>query len=350
MIEPSSDWAPAVPLLEIAHLSKRYAARPTLTERLVATLDHRRAGDGVHAVSDVCLDLERGETLGLVGESGCGKSTLARMVAGLLKPTAGEVRYRGQVLYRASGATARRQRLKVQMVFQDPMASLNPRMTIQRIIGEAPAVHGLVGREALAGYVDGIMVQVGLDPALAHRYPHQFSGGQRQRIAIARALAVKPEILVCDEAAAALDVSVQAQIINLLMTLRRDLGLTTLLISHDLGVVYHICDRTAVMYLGRIVELAPTETLFGRARHPYSRLLVAGMPRIGAGKQSFVGVSGEVPSPMDPPAGCGFHPRCRYAVDRCRIDRPVLRRGTADQWIACHRDDITDTPAETSVP
>jgi peptide/nickel transport system ATP-binding protein len=261
------------------------------------------------------------------------------MIAGLLEPTEGEVRFKGRARSQLTGSEARAARLAVQMIFQDPHASLNPRARIETIVGEAPLVHGLVSQGELAGYVDEMLTRVGLDPALKRRYPHQFSGGQRARIGIARALAVRPEFLVCDEAIAALDVSIQAQVINLFMDLRAAYDLTYLYISHDLGVVQHISNRIAIMYLGRIVETAPAEELFGGPNHPYAQALLAEMPRVAPGKRAFHPIKGEIPSPLDPPKGCHFHPRCPHAMARCRAEAPVLKEIAPGRLSACHLND-----------
>jgi peptide/nickel transport system ATP-binding protein len=222
------------------------------------------------------------------------------------------------------------------MIFQDPMASLNPRMRVSEIVGEAPLVHGVVTRAERPAYVAALLARVGLDPRYADRYPHQFSGGQRARIGIARALAVKPDFLVCDESVAALDVSIQAQILNLFMELRRDLKLTYLFISHDLGVVEHLSDRVVIMYLGRVVEIAPTEALFRAPNHPYTRALLANVPRLDAKKQRFEPIKGEIPSPLDPPPGCHFHPRCPFAMPRCKAEAPALKEIAPGRRSACH--------------
>jgi peptide/nickel transport system ATP-binding protein len=227
------------------------------------------------------------------------------------------------------------------MIFQDPFASLNPRMRIGTIIGEAPRYHGLVPADEIDAYVDGVMARCGLEPGFKRRYPHQFSGGQRQRISIARALAVRPEFLICDEAVAALDVSIQAQILNLFMKLRAELRLTYLFISHDLGVVEHLSDRVIVMYLGRIVETAPADELFRRPTHPYAQALLAEVPRIGKRRSRFVPVKGEIPSPLNPPSGCHFHPRCPHVMPRCKTEAPALKEIAPARWAACH---LNDTP------
>jgi peptide/nickel transport system ATP-binding protein len=290
-------------------------------------------------VDRVNLTVRKGEVVGLVGESGCGKSTLGRMVAGILPPTEGTILRDGSDIKALSGAEARQMKLRTQMIFQDPYASLNPRMRVQDIVGEAPRVHGLLDGAAFDDYVDEQMRRAGLDPGFKRRYPHQFSGGQRQRIGIARALAVKPDFIVCDEAVAALDVSIQAQILNLFMRLRKELDLTYLFISHDLGVVEHLSDRVVIMYLGRVVEEADTETVFRRPNHPYTRSLLDSVPRIENRKRAFSVVKGEIPSPINPPPGCHFHPRCPLAMERCRVEVPKLREVAPGQRSACHLND-----------
>jgi peptide/nickel transport system ATP-binding protein len=246
------------------------------------------------------------------------------------------VHFKGEDRAQLKGDAAKAARLAVQMIFQDPFASLNPRARVETIIGEAPRVHGLVTAQDTGAYVDQMLTRVGLDPAYKRRYPHQFSGGQRSRIGIARALAVKPEFLVCDEAIAALDVSIQAQVINLFMDLRQAFNLTYLFISHDLGVVQHIADRVVIMYLGRVVEMAPTEELFVRPAHPYAQTLLAQVPRLERQKRSFSPVKGEIPSPIDPPSGCHFHPRCPHATERCRLETPRLIEIAQGRRAACH--------------
>ncbi|MDO9709626.1 ABC transporter ATP-binding protein [Paracraurococcus lichenis] len=331
----------AAPIIELRGVAKRFADRLDVAAKLARRLGVRVRQDVVHAVDGVDLAIRRGEVVGLVGESGCGKSTLGRMVAGIMPPSDGAVLWRGRDLRSLSGAEAREAKLRTQMIFQDPYASLNPRLRVQDIVGEAPRVHGLVGRGEVEGYVDGQLRRAGLDPALKRRYPHQFSGGQRQRIGIARALAVQPDFLVCDEAVAALDVSIQAQILNLFMKLRRELDLTYLFISHDLGVVEHLSDRVVIMYLGRVVEEASAEAVFRRPNHPYTRALLAEVPRIEVRKRAFAGVKGEIPSPLNPPGGCHFHPRCPHAFARCRLERPVLREVAPGHRSACHLNEAT---------
>jgi peptide/nickel transport system ATP-binding protein len=331
------------PIIELRNVSKRFGPSYDAAARLTRGLTRRFGGaprdETVRAVDGVNLTVEPGEVVGLVGESGCGKSTLGRMVAGIVPPTEGQVLFRGQDVATLPREQARAARLAVQMIFQDPYASLNPRLRVAEIVGEAPRVHGLIPPGQFDAYLDGQLRRAGLDPAFKRRYPHQFSGGQRQRIGIARALAVQPAFLVCDEAVAALDVSIQAQILNLFMDLRRDLDLTYLFISHDLGVVEHLSDRVLIMYLGRIVESAPTEVVFSRPNHPYTRALLAEIPRIDARKRRFTAIAGEIPSALTPPSGCHFHPRCPSAMPRCSVDVPMLRDIGAGHRSACHLND-----------
>jgi oligopeptide/dipeptide ABC transporter ATP-binding protein len=327
------------PLIEIAGVSKRFTRDLDTAERIARALGARVEQQTVHAVTDVSLQIPHGEVLGLVGESGCGKSTLGRMVAGLMTPSEGAIRFRGDDIAGLKGKAAREAALKVQMIFQDPMSSLNPRMRVDAIVGEAPVVHGIVPRRERDAYVAETLGHVGLDPEMRRRYPHQFSGGQRQRIGIARALAVRPDFLVCDEAIAALDVSIQAQVINLFMRLRKAFDLTYLFISHDLGVVEHISDRIAIMYLGRIVEQGPTEAIFASPNHPYTQALLAEAPVISTGKRRFSAIKGEIPSPLHPPAGCHFHPRCPHVMERCRSERPELKQIAPGRLSACHLND-----------
>jgi peptide/nickel transport system ATP-binding protein len=329
----------AAPLLALEHVSKRFVRAPDLAGKIAKVLGADVRTEIVRAVDDVSLTVAKGEVVGLVGESGCGKSTLGRVVAHIHKPTEGRVLWRGRDTAGLSGAEARDAALKIQMIFQDPFASLNPRMKVAEIIGEAPYVHGLADRRGLDAYVADVMRRVGLDPSYRQRYPHQFSGGQRQRIGIARALAVQPEFVVCDEAVAALDVSIQAQVLNLFMELRRELDLTYLFISHDLGVVEHLSDRVVIMYLGRVVETAPTEALFAEPAHPYTRGLLSAVPRLTSRKTAFRSVEGEIPSPLNPPPGCHFHPRCPHAMERCRIEAPVLKEVAPGRTAACHLHD-----------
>ena len=327
------------PLLELRAVCKRFTRRVGLADRIAGMLGSRRHEEVVRAVDGIDAVIGEGEVLGLVGESGCGKSTLGRIVAGILAPSTGRVFYRGSDMAGLTGRAATATLLKVQMVFQDPFGSLNPRLRVKDIVGEAPLVHGLVGRDEIESYVDDLFLRVGLDPDLKSRYSHQFSGGQRQRVGIARALAVQPDLLVCDEAIAALDVSIQAQVLNLFMRLRRELGLAYLFISHDLGVVHYVSDRVAVMYLGRIVELGDAEEVYRWPNHPYTRALIAGIPRLDGGRHAFEPVQGEIPSPLDPPSGCHFHPRCPHAMARCRTDAPTLAPVAPGHLSSCHLND-----------
>ena len=323
-------------LIELQEITKRFVKTLDLAEKIANLLGANIREQVVQAVDRVNLTVDTGEVVGLVGESGCGKSTIGRIVAGTLSPSDGVVLYRGQDVAGISSAEEKQVALKVQMIFQDPLASLNPRMRVRDIIGEAPRVHGLVKATEMEDYVDDIMLRVGLDLSLKRRYPHQFSGGQRQRIGIARALAVQPEFIVCDEAVAALDVSIQAQVLNLFMKLRKELGLTYLFISHDIGVVEHLADRVAIMYLGRIVEMAPTEKIFARPNHPYTQALLREVPRIDTRQHAFEPIKGEIPSPLDPPSGCHFHPRCPYSMQRCREWQPEFVRIAPEWHSACH--------------
>ncbi len=322
-------------LLEANALSRRFPGPPP---GLLARL-RRRPVATVHAVEDVDVSVAKNEAVGLVGESGCGKSTLGRMLAGILPPSSGAVSWDGRPVAALRGADARAWTLGVQMVFQDPQASLNPRHRVLDLVGEAPLLHGMTTRAGQRGYVAGLLDEVGLEPASMDRLPHEFSGGQRQRIGIARALAVRPSALVCDEAVSALDVSVQAQVINLLADLRAQRGLALLFIGHDLSVVRHLSDRVAVMYLGRIVEEAPAARLFRGPAHPYTQALLAQMPRLEPGRKQFASLPGELPSPLRPPLGCAFHPRCPNSFDRCRSERPVLKPVAPGQRAACHLHD-----------
>lgn len=324
------------PIIELRGITRRFEKKLDIAGRIAKRLGAPVRDEIVHAVDGVNLSIRKGEVVGLVGESGCGKSTLGRIVAGILPPSEGIVLWRGTDVNALTGAAKKEAQLRAQMIFQDPYASLNPRMKVQDIVGEAPLVHGITTRGGFDEYVDEQIRRAGLDPAFKKRYPHQFSGGQRQRIGIARALAVRPEFLVCDEAVAALDVSIQAQILNLFMQLRAELDLTYLFISHDLGVVEHLSDRVVIMYLGRVVEQAPSEEVFGRPNHPYTVSLLASVPRIEARKRAFAVVQGEIPSPLNPPPGCHFHPRCPHAMERCKAEVPKLREVAPGHFSACH--------------
>jgi peptide/nickel transport system ATP-binding protein len=310
----------------------------------------RGSGGLVRAVDGVRLDVHHGETLGLVGESGCGKSTLGRAIARAYRPTSGRLRYRrtdgGEVDRAALGERALRPyRQEIRMIFQDPFSSLNPRMTLRDIVGEPLKVNRMARGRALQERVAQLLTTVGLRPEHMSRYPHAFSGGQRQRVAIARALALRPRLVIADEAVSALDVSVRAQILNLLARLRAELDLTTLFISHDLSVVRQLCDRVAVMYLGRVVEVAPTEELFARPRHPYTEALLSAVPAVHPsrrGGRDRIVLEGDLPDPSNPPSGCSFHTRCPYAAPRCATESPPAVEVSAGRTVACHLADELD--------
>jgi peptide/nickel transport system ATP-binding protein len=325
-----------VPLLELVAVSKRFVRVPDLAGRIGRALGARVHDETVHAVDKVDLRVPAGEIVGLVGESGCGKSTLGRLAVGLLAPTSGERLWRGSPVSRLAREDARALQLRMQMIFQDPYASLNPRLPVVDIVGEAPVVHRVIGRRQKVEYVGAMLNRVGLDPTLMRRYPHQFSGGQRARVGIARALAVRPDFLVCDEPVSALDVSIQAQVLNLFMDLKSALNLTYLFISHDLGVIQHIADRVVVMYLGRVVEAAPAPKLFNQPSHPYTKALLSEIGRVEPRKRAYAPIAGEIPSPLDPPSGCHFHPRCPQAMPVCRERAPALAEITKRHFAACH--------------
>ncbi|MEK7707013.1 MAG: dipeptide ABC transporter ATP-binding protein [Verrucomicrobiota bacterium] len=317
-------------LLEVQNLKVHFPVKHGVFSRVRAH---------VKAVDDVSFSIAPGETLGLVGESGCGKTTLGRAIVRLVEPTAGSVLFEGEDLARMSGAALRTRRRKLQIIFQDPYGSLNPRMTVEDIIGEALDIHGLAdGKPARRARVAELLKAVGLDAAHAQRYPHEFSGGQRQRIGIARALAVEPKLIVCDEPVSALDVSVQAQIINLLQDLQQQHGIAYLFIAHDLAVVEHISHRVMVMYLGKIVELAEAKEVIRAPKHPYTQALISAVPEVDPDtKRKRIVLPGDVPSPIHPPSGCRFHPRCPVAEKpRCETEVPELREIASKHWASCH--------------
>ena len=324
-------------LLEISDLKKHYPVRSGILRRAVGT---------VHAVDGVSFTLGVGETLGLVGESGCGKSTVARSILRLIEPTGGSIRLNGKDITHLRKAELRPNRRSMQIIFQDPFASLNPRMTAGDIVGEPLTVHGLATGKEKRERVAELFQQVGLRADQMHNYPHQFSGGQRQRICIARALALGPDLIVCDEPVSALDVSIQAQVINLLIDLQRKHHFSYLFIAHDLAVVAHISHRVAVMYLGRVVEIADKAELFANPRHPYTQALLASVPVADPkAKRLAPMIEGDVPSPINPPSGCAFHTRCKYVMERCKLERPPLVAIDSQHQVACFLNDGTGRPA-----
>ncbi|MCK4260384.1 MAG: dipeptide ABC transporter ATP-binding protein [Halanaerobiales bacterium] len=316
-------------ILEVKNLKKHFPIKGGLFGRQIAA---------VKAVDGLDFYIKSGETLGMVGESGCGKSTTGRLILRLIEPSEGEVKFEGKDVLNLGKNEMREMRKDMQIIFQDPYASLNPRMTVGNIIAEALEIHKLAkSNKEKESRVKELLEQVGLTGAHARRYPHEFSGGQRQRIGIARALAVKPKLIICDEPVSALDVSIQAQVINLMQDLQKDLGLTYLFIAHDLSVVKHISDRVAVMYLGKIVELAEKNELYANPKHPYTQALLSAIPVADPTvKQERILLEGDVPSPINPPTGCRFHTRCPYAKEICKVDDPVYKDIGDEHFVACH--------------
>ncbi|MEM6460876.1 MAG: ABC transporter ATP-binding protein [Pseudomonadota bacterium] len=348
MHSPADLKKPTVrPVLETHGIRHDFAVSGQSWRKLGARLGLSDPPQKVRALVGVDVDVSEGEVLGVVGESGCGKSTLARVAVGLIRPDRGEVIVDGAPMAHGRGARRKRAR-QVQMVFQDPHASLNPRMRVEQAIAAAPVYHGLIKRRQARDFTIEQLARVGMDADAVGRFPHQFSGGQRQRIGIARALAMEPRLLICDEPVAALDVSVQAQVLTLFRELRETLGLTSIFISHDLGVVRYVSDRVLVMYLGRVVEEAPAEQLFSEPIHPYTQALVAEVGRFAAGRRKYQPVAGEIPSPLDPPSGCPFHPRCPVAMDQCRVNVPALKQIAPGRRAACHLHDARSTAGENA--
>jgi len=320
--------ADATPLLSVSGLVKYFPVKRGLLQRTVGQ---------VHAVDGVSFDIAPGETLGLVGESGCGKSTAGKAILKLIEPTGGEIRVNGERIDQLSRSEMRPYRRELQVVFQDPYSSLNPRLRIRDIIAEPLRNYGVAHGRALDERVETLADKVGLRPEALHRYPHEFSGGQRQRIGIARALALNPGLIICDEPVSALDVSVQAQVINLLGDLQKEFGLSYLFIAHDIAVVEHISHRVAVMYLGKIVEIGDRADLFLRPQHPYTEALLSAVPEPDPGlEKKRIILRDDVPSPINPPSGCRFHTRCPYAFDRCSVEEPELQEISAAHYVACH--------------
>ncbi|MEL6497637.1 MAG: oligopeptide/dipeptide ABC transporter ATP-binding protein [Planctomycetota bacterium] len=317
----------SAPFLEARNIVKKFPVRGGVLNRVTAN---------VHAVSDVSFQIRRGETLGIVGESGCGKSTLGKMIIRLLEPTSGSIFVEGEDITTFSHQQMMPVRRRMQIIFQDPYSSLNPRLTVRQLLKEAIAFHGVVGRDGMESYIDELIATVGMRPESKEKFPHEFSGGQRQRLGIARALALKPEFIVADEPVSALDVSIQAQVLNLMMDLKEKLGLTMMFISHDLKVVEHFCDRVLVMYLGKVVETLPCDRLRTDAQHPYTRALLGANPIDDPDdRRPLTVLTGDVPSPLNPPPGCAFASRCPEVKDRCRELIPVLERKSAGHPLAC---------------
>jgi oligopeptide/dipeptide ABC transporter ATP-binding protein len=337
----TTDGVAAPPLVETRGLTKEFTVGRSLARTLA-----RRPHEALVAVEDVSVSINRGETLGVVGESGSGKSTLGKLLLQLEQPTSGDILFEGESILAMRRQARRRLRKRVQVVFQDPYSSLNPTMTVRQTLAEALSVHEIGTKESRTAQIDELLELVGLSPSLANRRPQQFSGGQRQRIGIARALAVEPEFVVADEAVSALDVSIQAQVLNLLMRLQDELGLTYLFVSHNLSVAQHISNSIAVMYLGRVVEHAPTDELFADPLHPYTQALFRAAPKpVPRRKTITPAVKGDIPNPINRPTGCHFHPRCPFAMDICREEYPAARSPSPSRMVECHL--YTGVPGET---
>ena len=329
-------------ILEVKQVTKKFVKSLDKTAKFVNYFGGSYKEEVVHAVDDVSFNIQSGEVVGVVGESGCGKSTLGRMIAGIMPLTKGSIAFKekhyvGYVndKYQQDHAID----LKIQMIFQDPFSSLNPRKKVVDIISEAPIHHQIISNKDKKSFVAEILNKVGLNIDAMNRYPHQFSGGQRQRVGIARALAVLPEIVVCDESVAALDVSIQAQIINLFLDLRKNMNLTYLFISHDMGVIEHIADRIVVMYLGQVVEIASTNEIIHQTNHPYTKALLGGVPTLDTTRKIYEPIKGEIPSPLNPPSGCYFHPRCKFATEKCKVEKPLFKEIAPNHFSACHLND-----------
>ena len=320
------------PILELKNVSKTFVLKQPILDRM-----RGKPRRSVHAVDDVSFSIRQGENLGLVGESGCGKSTLARTITRLYKPDSGKILFDNKDLAIISGAELREERKRLQMIFQDPYSSLNPRMSVRDMLGESLSVHGICDKKQMEAYMAELLEKVGMNISIADRFPGEFSGGQRQRLGIARALSVSPTFIIADEPVSALDVSIQAQIINLLAELQSSLGLTILFISHDLRVVQHVTHRVAVMYLGKIIELSPTAELFQHQMHPYAKVLIQAAPVLDPRvRNQNTAIEGEPPSPIVLPTGCRFHPRCKYLKDICKKELPELQEVEPGRWVACH--------------